>query len=346
MPQIRLLIADKDSMFLDKLSNYIYKNRGSNFLLELFTDPKKFEDWQRKNGKVDLIAVSSSFLYELSVKPDPINSIVLIDSPESLIPQEYNVINKYISAEKLIKEIISVIADKLELNSYKDKNDLGTVYLVLYADGSDFYNPLAQSIACIKAINGSSTFYLNLDELSHTDSYFTGSNEKGLSEMLYYIKTKKSNLILKSETCTSKDINFGLDFMKGHKNPDDIRNMTPDECILLIETIKERSCYENIIVSRAFTPDKTLSVLIKLAGKIYITSSNFYSSLERLNRISESLPDINEKVYYCINSICRMDKYYKIDNLRKVFLPDPYPGKCCFPPSNQYFTAVKSLLAQ
>jgi len=356
MPQIRLFIGDRDAEFLDRLSSYIYRNKGNQFILELFTDPVKFEDWLNSDGKADFIAVSSSFLDELPVRPDPSKTLVLIDSPESLIPEEFNAVDKYISAERLIKEIISLVADKLPLRNYKDKSCCSAVYLVLYADGSDFYNPLAHSIAYLKAVDGSSSFYLNLDELSNTDSYFQGNNQKGLSEMLYYIKAKKSNLALKAEACTSKDINYGLYFMKGHQNPDDIRSMTPDECALLINSIIERSCYESVIVSRAFIQDKILPVLLNLAEKIFVTSSNFPSSLERLNKISELLSGmgdtngteltIGDKVCFCINSVCRTNEFYRLNNFKKIFLPHPFAENCCFPPSNEYLSAIKDLLEQ
>lgn len=87
MPQIRLFIGDRDAEFLDRLSSYIYRNKGNQFILELFTDPVKFEDWLNSDGKADFIAVSSSFLDELPVRPDPSKTLVLIDSRKVLYPK-------------------------------------------------------------------------------------------------------------------------------------------------------------------------------------------------------------------------------------------------------------------
>lgn len=108
--------------------------------------------------------------------------------------------------------------------------------------------------------------------------------------MLYYIKAKKSNLALKAEACTSKDINYGLYFMKGHQNPDDIRSMTPDECALLINSIIERSCYESVIVSRAFIQDKILPVLLNLAEKYLSHLQTFHHRWKGLIKFQNCCP--------------------------------------------------------
>jgi len=170
--------------------------------------------------------------------------------------------------------------------------------------------------------------------------------------MLYYIKAKKGNLVLKAEACTTADASYGVHFMKSHQYPEDIRNMTSEECNLLIRSIIERACYETIIVSRAFGLDENLPVLLSLAGKIYITSSNCRSSLERLNKISELLPGLtgmepetNDRICFCINSVFRTNEYFSLNNFRKIFLPDPFAEKCGFPPSDEYLSAVGNLLA-
>ena len=63
---------------------------------------------------------------------------------------------------------------------------------VFYADGSDAFNPFAQALAYYKASEGDKIIYLNLDEFSNTDLFFSGNNDRGLSELLYYIKSKKT----------------------------------------------------------------------------------------------------------------------------------------------------------
>jgi len=218
MSQIRLVIADKDILYLEKLSAYLQKNKACSFYLELFTDACKFIEWLGSGKNADLLVISSSLYNELTEKPSNKNILLLKDCAESLVPQGIYSINKYSPADRIMKEILSLCADYIpgEIN---EDNKNGRINLFLYADGSDVMNPLSQGFAYINAVRGKKVFYLNLDEFSNTDSYFISNNTMGLSEMLYYVKSRKENLSLKAEVCTSCDVQTGIYFMKGHNNP-------------------------------------------------------------------------------------------------------------------------------
>lgn len=353
MSQIRLLLADRDPMFLEKFSNYLNKNKKIRFILELFTDPFMFESWIASGGTADLIVVSSSFFFELSNKPEN-NIVILKDSPESMIPKDYKSINKFSSAENLMKEILSLCADKIPQNLY-DRKESGNVHLVLYADGSDCYNPFAASIAYIKSRNSKSVFYLNLDEFSDTDCYFTGTNPKGLSEMLYYVKSQKENLFLKTEVCTSKDSNYGIDFMKGHGNPEDISLLTPNECNILLNSILSRGFYDDIVISRAFRIDEILPVLLKESTRIYVSALDYNSSIARLRKIAELLPvlteinqldkDISDRITFCVTAFKKQPTEINLSGYRPVWLPNPVMDNLgSFPPTIDYINTLNSIL--
>ncbi len=355
MSQIRLLLADKDPMFLEKFTDYLNKNKKIRFLLEIFTDPIMFEDWVASGKTADLIVVSSAFFFELTNKPGN-NIVILKDSPESSIPLEYKSINKFTSAENLMKEILSLCAEKIPQNLYELKDE-GNVHLVLYADGSDSYNPLAQSIAYIKSRKTKPAFYLNLDEFSDTDCYFSGNNPKGLYEMLYYVKSQKENLFLKLEVCTSRDVNYGMDFMKGHENPEDISQLTSSECETLLHSIRGRGCYDDIIISRAFRMDEILPVLLKEANKIYISALDYSSSLARLRKISNLLPalieknlldkDFADRITFCVTAIYKQPIDINLSGYRQIWLPNPImDSMSSFPPSRDFLNALNTMLNQ
>lgn len=354
MSQIRLLIADRDTMYLEKLSAYLQRNKYTQFSIELFTIPEKFMDWVNKGEKADLLLISSSFLSDLPAGPGPDNTVILRDSPESLLPDGYRSINKYQPADNLMKELISLFADRLPAGSRKSEGS-GNIHLVLYGDGSDIYTPLAQTLAVIKAGNKPS-FYINLDEFPNTDDYFSGSNTKGLSEMLYYIKARKENLSLKAEACTSRDSNRGVDFMKGHKNPDDVAKMDASECESLISSVRERGCYDDIIISRAFRKDEILTALLSMASKIYITFSDYNSSVSRMAKISEYMsmlaqenPGLAEKTLFCMTLTGKKtlsNINIDISGFRKFVLPSPYEDEVWDQPGIDYIDAVKTMLEQ
>lgn len=354
MSQIRLVLADSDLLFLEKLSAYIQKNNNRKFLLDLFSIPAKLEEWIEKEGKADLIVVSSSFYISMAKKPSTANIVILADCPQSLLPEGLNTINKYMPGDAILKEILSCCAESIPGSSNNGK-EKGKISLILYSDGSDVLNPIAQSIAYIKAKEGKNVFYLSLDDISNTDMYFTGNNSKGLCEMLYYVKSKKDNLTLRAEACTSRDIRYGVEFMKGHKNTQDIEKMNQSECESLIQAIKNRSCYDEVIISRAFREDLLLPILLKKADNIYISALNYYTSLGRLEQTERILSDIQERDAMQITStaaliISQVSKDQSapplgINTVKYACLPFPYEGgDYAFPPSNEYIYSLKSIL--
>ena len=151
MSQIRLVIADKDALYLEKLSAYLQKNKAYGFYLELYTDKNKLVEWLSSGKRTDLLVISASLYNELAEKPVNKNILLLRDCAESLAPQNINSINKYRPADYILKEILSLCAEYIP-RDINDENKNGCINLVLYADGSDALNPLAQGLAYINAV--------------------------------------------------------------------------------------------------------------------------------------------------------------------------------------------------
>ena len=145
MSQIRLVIADTDYLFLEKISTYLQKNKASGFSLELFTDKNKLADWFRNSGNADLVIISSSLYNELDEKPENKNVFLLRDCAESLVPQGIKGMNKYSPADQIMKEILSLCAEYIPRDINSEKRN-GQINLILYADGSDALNPIAQGL--------------------------------------------------------------------------------------------------------------------------------------------------------------------------------------------------------
>ncbi len=354
MSQIRLVIADRDAVFLEKFGTYLQKNKAYGFCLELFSDKNKLTRWLSSNKTADMIIISSSLYNDLAERPENKNVFLLRDCAESLVPQGINSINKYSPADHIMKEILSLCADYIprDINNESEK---GNISLVLYADGSDALNPLAQGLAYINAVRGRKVFYMSLDEFSNTDSYFSSNNTKGLSEMLYYTKSQKENLSLKAEVCTSCDMQTGICFMKGHNNPTDVKNINEEELSALIKAVQRSSPYQEIIISRVFTTDKITTSLINEAKRVYVSALNYWTSIDRLKKIGNLINGyedkkeyhFKEKIVFCIGSIYhdQIPVNYDFPDFNITNLPySDSRNSGFFPPSNEYLTALEATL--
>ena len=354
MAQVSLALADADTLFLEKLSAYLHKNI-SHLSLELFTEPEAFENWVNKEGDADLVVISAQFYRELANISLHNNILLLRDCAGSFLPENINSINKYIPAESIMKEILSLCAEKIPGDMNQEKGS-GKIIVVFYADGSDVLNPFAQAIPYYKASEGEKVIYLNLDEFSNTDLFFSGNNDRGLSELLYYIKSKKDNLYLKAEACFSTDIATGISFMKGHNNPDDIKKLSLEEITSLISIFKNQYSSWQTIISKAFTNDLITTCLLQEADKVYITGLNYPTSIDRLRKISAIINGYEEndniklkdKVVFCIVPVVNspMQKNISIESYTTLSLPYwDFESFGLFPPSQHYISQLKETIS-
>lgn len=352
MSQIRLVLADEDSMFIEKLSTYLYKNL-SHLSLELFTEPQAFANWYLAGEEADLVIISASFFFKLKKKPEQ-NILLLRDCAESLLPENIKCINKYIPAENLMKEMLSLCAEKIPGDS-SQKKGTGKIYLVLYADGSDVLNPFAQALAYYIAARGEKTFYLNLDEFSSTDLFFKSNNDRGMNELLYYIKSKKDNLSLRFEACVSNDITSGVSFMKGHNNPDDINKITLEELMVLVDIIRSNYSSGKTVISKSFRNGNRIKALLREANKVYVTGVNHPTSIDRMSKIRNIIKGyeenenikLNDKIMYCINPIGsnQNSENYCAQGDSTVILPYwDFEQFGLMPQPQQYFSELKDII--
>lgn len=310
MSQIRMVLADRDTLFMERFSEYLLKNRNPSFSLVLFSNGPKLQEWLESGEKADIMAISSALYNDLDKKPDKENLVLLRDCPESMLPESFKSIFKYRPAGYLMKEIISLCAEKIP-HDFDQHKDSGNINLVLYADGSDALNPFAQVLAAVKAGSGRKTLYISLDEISNADAYFSGDNDRGLSEMIYYLKSQKDNLALKAEACTTLDMDTGVYFMKGHHDPRDIAGLNEKELTSLLNSVSSKTLYDEVIVARGFSNDHLLPVLLNLAHRIYITAFNYSSSLNRVRKIRDILweteqkygLDLKYRAVFCITNV-------------------------------------------
>ncbi|MCX7774052.1 MAG: hypothetical protein N2376_13170 [Clostridia bacterium] len=351
MAQLRLVLVDTDHLFLERLSDYIQRNKSERFTMELFTQIPVFESWVSSGGKADLMVMSARVLSQVTLKLGNQPIAVLNDGFPVQYPEGIAIIKKYQPADALIKELLSLCADSLRTET-EVKEGTGRIHLILYVDGSDLCHPLAPNIAFCLAQRGKKVFYLSLDHIPVTDCYFSGTNEKGLSEMLYFLKSRKEGLSLKAESCTTKDASTGVEFMKAQKNLDDLADLSSQDIKALLEALKSRGCYDEIVVSREFRSDEPLIECLRQSGTISLAASDRPVAVRRLNRILEYLSLLNDKhslglIDKCTIAMAQDDmgtppSITDTMGLRKAFFPSQNNQR--FPQEGQYASSIKSLL--
>lgn len=298
MAAIHLVLADPDGDYLEKLGRYLLKHKQSPFVLELFTNSEALNTWFESGGTADLIGISENFVNE-AVSYEGIGNRVLLC--EEALNSGGSRIFKYQPLDGLMRELLACCADVVK-PAVPAGRGVGRMLLVLSADGCECFNPLAPALAAVYGREQGKVFYLNLDPLGATSLFFQTGQTRGLTEMLYYIKSGKDNLPLRGEACTSHDANCGVDYFLPPLNPRDLFELKAGECESLVQAVLGRGTYDWLIVYRDLRRDEPEEKLLERAESICVAGTDNPVSRYRIKKWLESLELTQGKSYIDLKS--------------------------------------------
>jgi phosphoribosyl-ATP pyrophosphohydrolase len=303
---IHLVFADSDLPFVEKLSAWMHKNMPRKFVIEVLTSKESMQLWLESGQKADAFLVSPS-LYQENLQDLTVNVVLLDDGSHPALPDGIPRLMKYQQAPVLVKEILSLCAERMP--KVHTKPSYGhMVTLVIHADG-DSVSPAGPAIATLLAESGRHTLYFSLEQNQATDLYFHGSNTKGLNEMIYYVKSNKVNLSLLLEACCAKDP-CGVDYLKAPPGLFNAMQLTKAEIDRLLQAVLERNIYDEVVIAADLILSEALLHLAKVSDRIVITMVSGPSSGIKLRRILNELDtrqddaaELTKKVRLCLVKI-------------------------------------------
>lgn len=99
---------------------------------------------------------------------------------------------------------------------------------------------------------GAKTLYLNLTCFGGADLFFQADG-KDFGDVIYALKSKKNNLLLKLESCLNRDPATGVYFYGQPKTALDMLELTADDREMLLEELLSSGMFDKIIVDADFS---------------------------------------------------------------------------------------------
>lgn len=154
---------------------------------------------------------------------------------------------KFQKADIIYKEILSIYADTSSAMRIRTGKNDAKVVLFMSAQGGSGVSAAAAACALRNAMNRKNVFYLNLERFRSKDFYFSGDGSMSFSEVIYSLKSKNSNLIIKLESNLKKD-KSGVEFFDCCKNAFDIFELEDEEVVRLLRGICKIKDYDIIVI--------------------------------------------------------------------------------------------------
>lgn len=250
MYELRLVIADKDQVYIDNIIDFIYSRHKNKFYIKSFTNEKSLYEYIESTDRIDILLITPSFYKEdIDLK----KVVVPIVLSTGILPTEiknFEIMSKYQTGDNLVKAILNIFSEKSNFVIRTKEGSKKTKIVTFFSpSGGAGTSTLAVATAFQCAKNHMSTFYLNLERFSSTTAFFNFVRDaQNLSNILFFLKENSKNLSLRIETSKLVDEATGVNYFLPPENSFDIEDITVDEIKRLIDEMKDMACYDVIIV--------------------------------------------------------------------------------------------------
>jgi len=259
-------VCDLEPTYAYNFMEAINEKQNTPFEVQAFTNTKALAAFCKDNH-VAVLLISNRAM-EDSVKEMHIDKIIIL-SEEAVISElvDFPAIYKYQSSENIIAEVMdyyaqSAIDKKLATVSSRKVNIIGIYSPIKRSLKTSFAITLGQVLAKDKNV-----LYINLEEYAGLESLLGIKFLSDLSELMYFIRQKVSNIILKTNGIIQ---NIGnMDFIPPVSNPIDIRSITYEDLSWFLDELVEKTSYDVILLDFGEGVEGIFQ-LLELCNRIYM----------------------------------------------------------------------------
>lgn len=260
-----IAIYDSDLTYAIRLMEYIKKRKELIFEVLVFTEEDSLLDFGR-NRTIDILIMEDGLTISEEIKDNIKTTFILSDYINKLETKEVNRVLKYQSAQILITNILStyrMLHNKDYQNYRADNPEIVTIIaLTPESNKLGFAWSYAYNIS-----NCNKILFIPLELLPTPFLDACDYSKSSLSDFLYYLKNKDSQLI----SIMNSQINHidSLSYLSGISIGLDLISMTKEDISLWIEKMKVDTDYDLIVFYLGYYSEAAVE-LIKQSDEIFI----------------------------------------------------------------------------
>lgn len=310
--KIKLAILEKDASYLNRFINVFSTKYAEKMEIYSFTAKDVALNALSEN-RIDVFIASDAFEINVEELPRKCSFAYFVDSPDVESVDEQRAICKFQKIDLIYKQILSLYAEKASnISDLKIGDESTKVIAFASPSGGVGCSTVAAACALHFASLGKKVLYLNVERFGSADRFFEGEGQFDMSDVIFAIKSKKSNLALKLESCVKVDPR-GVYFYSETKNAMDMLELKNEECVQLISELKISGTYEYIILDVDFMVGKDMMALYHQCNCVIWVGDGSAISNGKLVRAYQVLATIEAKVDEPLTSMMRLI-YNKFSN--------------------------------
>ncbi len=286
--RIRLAILEKDQSYLTRIVSAFSSRFADKFEIYSFTD-KDVALATLDSARIDVLVASDVFDIDVKALPKRCGFAYFVDSFGVDTINDQVAICKFQKAELIYRQILSIYSEKAgSLFGMKSDDESTKIFLFNSVSGGTGASSMAAACAVHLASQGKKVLYLDLEKFGSSNSFFSGEGQFDLSDIIYALKSRKTNLSLKLESSVKQDYS-GVYFFDAPKVALDMMELGGEDVLQLISEIKTMGVYEYLVLDTDFALNKDSLSLARQAIAVCWIGDGSEISNEKTRRAFQAL---------------------------------------------------------
>lgn len=291
--KIKIAILERDKSYLTRVVSTFGARYSEKLEIYSFTD-QEVALGSLNSAKIDVLLASDLFDIDVTKLPNRCAFAYLVDSTGIDMLNDQRAICKFQKADLIYKQIISVYSEKAStITGFKMTDNECKVIVFCSASGGAGSSTMAAACAVHLAQKEKKVIYLNLEKFGSADVFFSGEGQFDMSDIIFALKSKKTNLPLKLESCVKQDTR-GVYFYSQAKIALDMLELNTEDTLHLISELKLMGEYDYIIVDTDFSIDKDTLIIYRRAQDIVLVGDGSVESNTKTERAYNALATMEQ----------------------------------------------------
>lgn len=283
--KIRLAILELDKAYLNRIVSVFQSKYADKLEVYSFADKTAAME-AVKTYRIGVLLAGEDFEIDTDELPSGCGFAYLVDARDVNALRGETAICKFQKAELIYKQILGIFSDKTSMvtGCHSGENGGATVVGFFSASGGSGCSTAAASFAVCLARKGKKVIYLNLEILGSSDIFFRGEGQGTFEDVIYSVKSKKSNLSMKLESTVRQD-DSGVFFFSGTPTALDMKELKIEETKQIIKELKISCGYDCVVIDMNFFLEKGKMELLSECDEIVMVSDGSRAANEKGSRL-------------------------------------------------------------
>lgn len=293
--KIKLAILEKDTVYLQRIVSVFNNKYADKLEIYSFTESEMALKTIIES-KINVFLADEECEIALDMLPERCAFAYFVDTPNVQNINNCPAVCKFQKIDMIYKQIVSLYAEvAADIVTSSDGED-GSSKVISFLSPAGGVGCSTVAVACAMFLvkRGKRVLYLNLEKYGSTEMFLQGMGQGGLSDVLYAIKSQKSNLALKLEGVVRQD-KSGVCFLAECNVVLDRLEMKKEELDILLKQIKISESYDYIILDADFSFDSFEMEVMKQSSTVVLISDGTKNANTKIDRIHKAMEILEQQ---------------------------------------------------